>query len=141
MAKGWRPLAASRTPATYPMANVLRGKYTPLGAHFQSTRGRRSWNPYGRPQSTEVQAVLGFPPDSQALTLAAVPPAPLPSEHSVQYTKDAFRVKQNLHHSRRICWFWFSAEPISLPRNVAQSRRQLCSILEPSIDLNLTFII
>jgi hypothetical protein len=42
---------------------------------------------------------LGFPPASQTLTLAAVPPAPLPSEHSVEYTKATFQVNQNLHFS------------------------------------------
>jgi hypothetical protein len=37
MAKSWRPSAASHTPATYPMANVLRRKYTPFsGGHTSS---------------------------------------------------------------------------------------------------------
>ena len=36
---------------------------TPLfRAHFQSTRGRRSWDANGTPQSTELQAVLRLPP-------------------------------------------------------------------------------
>jgi hypothetical protein len=43
-----------------------------------------------------LQAVLGFTPDNQTLALAAVPPTPLQSEHGVQYTKEASRVKQNL---------------------------------------------
>src|SRR5579859_8224115 len=42
----------------------------------------------------------GFPRGSQVLFLTAVPPAPLPSEHSVQYTKGAFPVNENLHSPR-----------------------------------------
>ena len=72
----------------------------PFSDTLQSTRGRGSWDPYDGPQSTELQAVLGFPPDSQVLFLTAVLPAPLPSEHSVEYTKVAFPVKQNRHESR-----------------------------------------
>src|SRR5579864_7421986 len=83
------------------MANVLRGKYTLFRAHFQSTRGRGSWDPNGGPQSTELQAFLGFPRGSQVLFLTAAPPAPLPSEHSVEYTKVTFPVKQNLRSPRR----------------------------------------
>src|SRR5579859_3025255 len=91
----WQSLDALPRPIQWRMSCAGN---TPLfqEAHFQSTRGRGSWDANGTPQSTELQAVLGFPPDSQTLTLAAVPPAPLPSEHSVEYTKGAFRVKQNL---------------------------------------------
>jgi hypothetical protein len=58
------------------------GKFTSSKAQFfpelKSTRGRGSWGPYGRSQSTGLQAVLRFPPASQLLLLAADPPAPLP---------------------------------------------------------------
>ena len=47
--------------------DVLRRKSTPCSeVHFQSTRGRGNWDPNGRPQTTEVQAVLEFPPDQPA---------------------------------------------------------------------------
>jgi len=36
---------------------------------LQVVGGRGNWDPNGRPQTTEVQAVLGFPPVNQLLLL------------------------------------------------------------------------
>jgi hypothetical protein len=41
--------------------SVLRRNAPFFKAHFQSTRGRGSWGPNGRSQSTGLQAFLGFP--------------------------------------------------------------------------------
>src|SRR5882724_12911038 len=73
------PTAAfSHTPATYPDDGVQsRSAAFPT---LQVVGGRGSWDPYGRPQSTEVQAFLGFPGQPSFYCLAALPPAPLPSE-------------------------------------------------------------
>ena len=68
-AKSQRPRTKSRlflTPLRPIQWRMSCAGNTPFfRAHFQSTRGRGSWDPNGRPQSTELQAVLGFPPDSQ----------------------------------------------------------------------------
>jgi len=53
----------------------------------------------------------GFPRASQVLFLTAVLPAPLPSEHSVQYTKGTFRVKQNL----RFLYAFFTVDEAFMP--------------------------
>jgi hypothetical protein len=42
------------------MANVLR-RNASLSGTLQSTRGRGSWDPNGRPQSTGVAGLSGFP--------------------------------------------------------------------------------
>ena len=51
-------------------------------------RGRGNWRPYGRPQKPRgLLAVSGFPPDSELLLLAAVPPALLPVRTPSHYSK------------------------------------------------------
>ncbi len=98
-------------------------------AHFQSTRGRGSWDANGTPQSTELQAVLEFPPDSQALSLTAALPAPLPSEHSVEYTKIVFRVNENLHS-----WtFFFNPPKVSCLWFVSVEERPFRAAKSPSL--------
>jgi hypothetical protein len=56
-----------------------------LFPHFRSSEAAVTCDPNGRPLTTELQAVSGFPPLSQLLVLAAGPPAPLPSDPSSQY--------------------------------------------------------
>jgi hypothetical protein len=60
---------SSHTPATYLMAMCNAEMHPFFGGTLQSTRGRGSWDPNGRPQSTGLQAFPGLPADA-ALGLA-----------------------------------------------------------------------
>ena len=79
------PTAAfSHTPATYPDDGVQsRSAAFPT---LQVVGGRGSWDPYGRPQSTEVQAFLGFPAN-QLLLLAAPSAGAAPVRRLSEYSK------------------------------------------------------
>jgi hypothetical protein len=45
---------------------------------LQVLRGRGNWDPYGRPQTTGLQAVFGFPRPASFYCWLLTPPAPLP---------------------------------------------------------------
>lgn len=82
---------SSHTPATYPGDGVQsRSAAFPT---LQVVGGRGNWDPYGRPQTTELQAVLGFPGQPNFYCLAALPPVPLPSE-DLQKIANVERTKQ-----------------------------------------------
>src|SRR4051812_7031063 len=81
-AKSQRPRAASRF---FPHSRDLsRRRYTKQKRGFptlQVVGGRGNWDPNGRPQTKEVQAVLGFPPDQPTFYCwLMIPPTPLPAE-------------------------------------------------------------
>jgi len=67
----------SHTTATYPVA-MCCARMHPFQRHTLVHGGRGNWDPYGRPQTTEVQAFLGFPAQLLLAQLLALP-APLPS--------------------------------------------------------------
>jgi len=71
----------SHTTATYPDDGIQ--SRSAAVSTLQVVGGRGNWDPNGRPQTTGVQAVSGFP-ISQLLLLTADPPAPLPLDQ-LQY--------------------------------------------------------
>jgi hypothetical protein len=84
-ANGQKP-PFSHTPATYPDDGVQsRSAAFPT---LQVIGGRGNWDPYGRPQTTELQAVSGFPINQTFLAWMLLPPAPLPSDSaSISHTR------------------------------------------------------
>ena len=96
-AKSQRPRAAFLSHSRdLSNGDVLR-RNASLSDTLQSIRGRGNWDPNGRPQTTEVQAVSGLP-TSQLLVLAVDLPTPLPSDQaSISHTRRGIVNRQILY--------------------------------------------
>jgi hypothetical protein len=90
----------SHTPATYPDDDVLRKNASFLRTHSRSSEAAVTCDPNGRPLTTGVQAVSGFPIQSGFSCPDADPPAPLPSDPaSLSHRREAFVNRQSFVHA------------------------------------------